>query len=317
MNSGEQSGWSSVSGSDDDQAFEASRNLVVLGFTTIAAFITLMAVIAAFNGVTSGGPFFNTFLQTLFETSLIGIDGPLRVLILIAALLTVSWAVDLWSGLDSDRDVSIGAPFWISLGIIALLLFNYAFPPWVLETFGFLGVVEFLTGMALEDINAARTALLGVVFLIIFWAVQERLYAAIPQVGSSGSANASSIVYAVGDGFVRLARTYRDILIRIGGALGTIAALSFMGGLNAAIDFGDNFLGQTMGPVVDMFVAAPGWGGYIASAIAYYANFFVSWVPVEFTTRQLGFILLLVFIGVAGLASARNVGRSNTSSSSN
>ena len=248
---------------------------------TVAA-LTLLTLIAVFNGVFGGGPFINGFTNFIFGVEIAGaFSGTWRIVVILSVLLVLSLLLDFYDGADPDRDIKSPAPFWIGLGIIGLLLIEYLVPQFVLESLGFLGIIEFFLGVPLEELDAIRTAVLGVVFLVVFYAARARLGAELDGVNVQAASTPGGVTYQVGQGFIGLWRDYRKTLVYIAGAASTLTILSLNGVFEAIFELSG-------------FSDAPLWSGYLGTLGSYYVNFFTDWLPFELTPGDLA----LVFVGL-------------------
>lgn len=288
----------SASGDVPDTGMNIARLLTTLSISVV----TLFTLIAAFNGAFGGGPFVNGFVQTIFGLSVEGtVDGAARILILMGALLVLSWGIDLWSGADSDRDVQSTAPFWIGLGAIGLLLIDFVVPEFVTDAIGVTGIVELLLGIPLDQIDSVQTAVLGVIFIAIFYAVRARLASAIEGTNTPGGGSASSVTYQVGQGFIGLARQYRDVLMRLGVFVGTTLGLLGIGvGTGTA-----GLVGEFVGTISQLFFQSPAWSGYVGSHLAYYFNFIFPDVPILTETELAVGLAMLMLISIGAAYSSR------------
>jgi hypothetical protein len=119
---------------------------------------------------------------------------------------------------------------------------------------------------------------LGISFLIVFFAVRARLSAEIEWVNVPSGAEASSVAYQVGQGFIGLWRSYQKALIAIVGIMTTLAVVASEGAFEL---FG--------------FADTPIWSGYLGTLSSYYVNFFTDWLPFELTPWELGLVFLTLF----------------------
>lgn len=260
-----------------------ARQVGGLAVTLTVAALTLLTLLAVFNGVFGGGPFINGFANFIFGVEIAGaFSGTWRIAVILGFLLVLSWLLDFYDGADPDRDIKSPAPFWIGLGIIGLLLVEYVVPQFVLESLGFLGLIEFFLGIPLEELDPVRTSVLGVSFLVVFYAVRARLGAELDGVNVQAASTPRGVAYQVGQGFIGLWRSYQKTFIVIAGATSTLAILS----LNGASEVFFELFG---------FADAPVWSGYLGTLSSYYVNFFTDWLPFELTPWELGLVFLTLF----------------------
>lgn len=255
-------------------------NITILGGTTVIAVVTLTAVVAVFNGLLSGGPIFQTFLE-FWGFGIPGvIDGPGRMLLVIGVLVVLSMGIEI-AGVETT------APFWIGLGIIGMLLAEFVFPGWLTGPFGSLGLGEFFFGMPLRELDPVRTAILGVAFIVVYYMVYLRIEGA-RETTSYGAQSFSHLLFLTRQRLQRLLRQYAEVLGAIAAFAGMAIVISGQGVLDAFIEFAN--------PLVNYVASAPVWGGYVSTLGSYLGAFIFGIFPFDVSHRLFAVLASAVFL---------------------
>lgn len=255
------------------------KKLAMFAVTATFAAFGLFTTIAVFNGLFGGGPFLEGFLS-VFGFSIPGVvTGPSRVLFVLGFLLAVSWAVEI-QGIDTS------VPFWVGIGIVLLVVMKFIMPGWVVDAIQFLGIIELVLGIPMTEVNVRRTAVLGVLFILVYYAVLVRLQGALDITDATGSTTATGVLSLTRQRLKSLIRTYFQLFVILIGAIGTFAALTI------------GYSGRSVAEIISQLLYDPGWGGYLVTLVAYYVNYLTNLLPFQLTDLQF-FAFLLVFLAIA------------------
>lgn len=269
-----------------DRFANTFRNLSLASVTTFTAFLILMGVLAAANYVLGGPSLLGGVFGFLgFEVPGV-MRGPGHALFTFAILLVLGWGVNI-----AGNDTSV--PFWVGIGLLVMILVEYVFPDFVVAAFAPLNIGTLFLGMPLSEVNVARTFVLGITFIFIYYVVLFRAGGAIDSPSYRGS---KSIIKSLGmatTAMQRLLRKYASIVVSLAAFLGVTGFITATGTGQAIAAF----FSESVGALLFDF---PVWSGYMASLGAWYANTFAD-LPVSFGEAQFGVVLLMIFVATAAI----------------
>lgn len=266
----------SSSTSSSDNFLSGALRIII----TVVAFAVVTGVIAVANGAFGGPPIFQATAGYLgFEIPGV-IRGPGRGLLVLTLIIGLTYAFEF-------RGIQMSAPFWVGIFMAGLVVSKFLLPDFVTGAFAFLNLGQLFLGLKLSEINVARTVVLGISFVFIYYIALIRtkgafgIYSGFP----SGASDVDSVFSTTIQAIEGLMRDYRDVLVGIAGLFGVIGLFSAAG------------VGQSFTELLKQagFLAEPGWGGYIISLSFWWINSFTSWLPFALSPEELGGLFFIIF----------------------
>lgn len=265
----------------------AAKNVTVMGISTLLAAIAVIGVLVGANAA-FGGPQLVEGIFGFLGMEVPGVfKGPGRAFFTLAFIFLLAWGVD-FAGVDTS------VPFWIGIALFLLVVGRFILPDWMTAPFGALKIGELFLGIPLGELNVARTVVVGVSFILLYYMSLIRVNGALGSAAPKrqGSTSVSGVLSLTRTRIKTLMRNYVKAVVGIAGILG-VAGFFTVTGLGQA---GAAFMNQVAGVVT----AYPVWSGYLSSLGAWYANNFAPWVPFDLSAPVMAIFLALILLVTAG-----------------